>query len=277
MTSRIIQFSHRTLYNSKQKIKSKIIIIFSYNHLNIKAMKQIYLIILAMTLIIAGCSESKIIEPKVLSGETLQALVVSAANQDKKANDSLSSLIDLNIKENYLYNSLKVDSFYLDSVKYFSVLLEYPNPVHNRLAIYDTAANCYLIDKSLNGKLSFEVMELDNSKFLKAVEKFISKDTLILTRVSLYRKIANSINLTYRSFAELKTLKNHFYQTINFISEDTIKTLIQAPKIFKLNSEDVFIFNYADKKYQSNQSLFDSLVYRQIADFNFDPQKPQVK
>jgi hypothetical protein len=240
-------------------------------------MKQIHLIILAIILISAGCSENKIVQPEILSGEALQALVVSAANGDKKANDSLSGLIDLNIEENNLYNFLKVDSFYLDSVKYFSVLIEYPNPVYNRLAIYDTAANCYLIDKSLNGKLSFDVMELDDSKFLKAVENFISKDTLILTRVSLYRKIANSINLVYRSFAELKTLKNNFYQNINFISEDTIKTQIQVPKKFKLNAEDVFVFNSEDKKYQSNQSLFDSLVYRQIADFNFETKKLQVK
>jgi len=239
-------------------------------------MKQIYLIILVTTLIVADCSENKIVEPKILSGNALQALVVSAVNGDKKANDSLSGLVDLDMAETNLYNSLKVDSFYLDSIKYFSVLIEYPNPVYNRLAIYDIAANCYLIDKSLNGKLFFEVLELQNLKLLKVVEKFISKDTLNLTRISLYKKNNNSINLVYRSFAELKTLQNHFYQTIHFISQDTIKTQILVPKKHKLNAEDLFVFNFADKEYQSSQYLFDSLVYREIADFNFEPQKLQL-
>ena len=241
-------------------------------------MKQIYLIILVSALILAGCSESKIVESKILRGNELQALVVSAVNGDKKANDSISGLVDLDMAETNLYNSLKVDSFYLESIKYFSVLIEYPNPVYNRLAIYDSAANCYLIDKSLNGKLSSELLELQDLKLLEVVERFISKDTLMLTRLSLYRKIDNSINLVYRSFAELKTLKNHFYQTIQFISQDTIKTQIFVPKKYKLNMEkDVFVFNLLDQAYRSNQSLFDSLVYREIADFNFEPQKLQIQ
>lgn len=240
-------------------------------------MKPIYLIILVTAMIVAGCSENKILAPRILSGNTLEALIISAANGDRKANDSLSGLIDLNMEEINLYNSLKVDSFYIDTIKYFSVLIEYPNPIYNRFAIYDTTTNCYMIDKSLNGKLSFEVLELQDLKLLKVIEKFISKDTLSLTRISLYEKINNSINLVYRSFAELKRLKNYFYQTIHFISQDTIKTQILVPKKYKLNTEDVFVFSYADKEYHSSQSLFDSLVYQEIADFNFETKKPHIQ
>lgn len=240
-------------------------------------MKPIYLIILVTAMIVAGCSENKILAPRILSGNTLEALIISAANGDRKANDSLSGLIDLNMEEINLYNSLKVDSFYIDTIKYFSVLIEYPNPIYNRFAIYGTTTNCYLIDKSLNGKLSFEVLELQDLKLLKVIEKFISKDTLSLTRISLYEKINNSINLVYRSFAELKRLKNYFYQTIHFISQDTIKTQILVPKKYKLNTEDVFVFSYADKEYHSSQSLFDSLVYQEIADFNFETKKPHIQ
>lgn len=255
--------------------KSKIIAIFSYNHLNFIEMKRIYLIILASILTMVGCFESKKAELKVLSGNALQVMVLNATNGDKKANDSLSGLIDLQMEEINLYNSLEIDSFYLDRIKYFSVLIESPNPVYNRLAIYDSTTNCYLIDKSLNGKLSFEIMDLHDLKLLKVIERFISKDTLSLTRVSLYGKINNSINLVYRSFTELKTLKNHFYQTIHFISEDTIKTQIFIPKKYKLAAGDVFVYNHANKEYHSSQSLFDSLVYRETADFNFEIQKPQ--
>jgi hypothetical protein len=241
-------------------------------------MKQIYLIIATSILTIWGCSETKIVEPKILTGSSLQELVVSATNGDKKANDSLSILMDLQMGENNLYNSLKVDSFYMDSIKYFSVLLEYPNPVYNRLAIYDVTTNCYLIDKSLSGKLTFEIMELQDLKFLKVIEKYISKDTLSVSRLSLYKKIDDAFKLVYRSFAELKTLKNHFYQTINFISADTIKTHIFSQKKYRMDTkDDIFVFNRTEKVYRSNQSLFDSLVIKEIANFDFEIKKPQIQ
>ena len=41
--------------------------------------------------------------------------------------------------------------------------------------------------------------------------------------------------------------------------------------------KDIFVFNLLDQAYRSNQSLFDSLVYREIADFNFEPQKLQIQ
>ena len=240
-------------------------------------MKRIYLIIAASMLTIWGCKESKVAEPKILTGSSLQELVVNASNGNKKANDSLSILMDLQMGENNLYNSLKVDSFYLDSIKYFSVLLEYPNPLYNRLAIYDVTTNCYLIDKSLNGKLTSEIMDVQNLKFLKVIERFISKDTLSVSRVSLYKKIDDAFNLVYRSFAELKTLKNHFYQTINFISEDTIKTQILTQKKYRLDAkDDIFTFNRMEKLYRSNLSLFDSLVIKEITNFDFETKKPQI-
>jgi hypothetical protein len=240
-------------------------------------MKQINLVVFLTLLTIFGCFNKNVEEPKFLSRHGLQALILSAINGNKKANDSLSVLIDLEVAENNDYNSIEVDSFYLDSMKYFSVLLEYPNPIYNRFAVYDSLANCFLIDKSLNGSLSFEVIELQDLTFLKVIERFISKDTLSLSRLSFYKIINKSINLVYRSFAELKTLKKHFYQTINFISEDSIKTQILVPKKYKLNvKEDVFVFDSIHKEYRSNQSLFDKLVYKEIADFDFEILKPQI-
>lgn len=241
-------------------------------------MKLFFLTILISILILAGCSEIKIAGgPKVISGNALQSLVVSATNGDKKANDSLSGLIDIQMSENNLYNSVEVDSFYLDSIKYFSILLEYPNPIYNRFAIYDNAANCFLIDKSLNGKLSFEVMNVQNLRFMKIVERFVAKDTLSLVRLSLFKKIDDSINLVYRSFSELKTLKHQFTQTIYSITSDTIKTRLLAPRKFRLKKDDIFVFDEANKSYRSNESAFDSLVYKEIANFDFEHRKQQIE
>jgi hypothetical protein len=242
-------------------------------------MKQFFLAILISILTLAGCSENKKAGgQKELTRNALQSLVMTATNGDKKANDSLSGLVDIQVPENNFYNSIEVDSFYLDSVKYFSILLEYPNSISNRFAIYDNATNCFLIDKSLNGKLSFEVIDVQNLRFLKIVERFIAKDTFGLVRLSLFRKLDNSINLVFRSFTELKTLKNQFNQTVYSVTSGTIKTKLLVPKKFKLDGkEDVFVFDETNKSYRSNQSSFDSLVYKEIAKFEYEPRRQQIE
>jgi hypothetical protein len=242
-------------------------------------MKLFALIFTLSVIILSGCLNNKIVEePKVLSGVGLQALIISAANGEKHANDSLSGLIDLDLADNTNYYSIRVDSFYIDSIKYFSAILEYPNPIYNRLAIYDTLANCYLIDKSLNGDLSFEALDFGELKFLKIVESFISKDTLSLVKLSFYRKINNSIKLVYRSFAELQTPVDRFYQTINFISVDSITTEITVPKKYKLNfKDDVFAYDSISNFYYSKSNTFDSLVFKEVANFKYEGQKLQIE
>jgi hypothetical protein len=242
-------------------------------------MKRFYFAILVSILILVGCYQVKKAElPLELSGHALQSLVLSAANGDKKANDTLSSLIDIQMPENNLYNSIKVDSFYLDSIKYFSVVLEYPNPIYNRFSIYDRELNCILIDKSLNGKLSSEVIDVQDLRLLKIVERFIAKDTLDLVRLTLYKKVNDSINLVYRGFTELKTPKNQFNQTIYSISQDTIRTRLLVPKKFKLNNnDDLFVFDHSINLFRSNESLFDSLVYKEIAKFDSIPRKQRIE
>ncbi len=234
-------------------------------------------IFLAVILTINGCTENKIEIPRKLDGTELHYLVIKAANGNKVANDSLSSLINLDSKNKNQFNSLAVDSFYLQNVKYFSVLMEYPNPIFNYFAIYDEFTNCYLIDKSLNGKLTFEMINVSELNFLKVTEQFISKDTLQLVRLSLYQKFDESFKLVYRSFAELRTPGYQFNQTIVSVSSDTIKTKILFPKRYKSKfNEDVFIFDSANQIYKSNQSLFDSLVYKEVAEFDINIQKPTL-
>lgn len=234
-------------------------------------------IFLAVMLIIISCTENKIEIPRKLDGVELYNLVIKAANGNKVANDSLSGLINFDSKYKNQFNSLDLDSFYLQNVKYFSVLMEYPNPIFNYFAIYDELTNCYLIDKSLNGKLTFEMLNFSELSFLKVTEQFISKDTLQLVRLSLYQKFDESFKLVYRSFAKLSTPKYQFNQTIISITSDTIKTKILVPKKFKLKfDEDVFIFDSANQIFKSNQSLFDSLVYKVVSEFDINIQKPTL-
>ncbi len=83
-------------------------------------MKIILFPILASILAIVSCSETrKADESKELTGNSLHSLVINATNGDTTANYSLSGLIDPELVENNLYNFIKVDSFYLDNLKYF--------------------------------------------------------------------------------------------------------------------------------------------------------------
>lgn len=219
-------------------------------------------------LLLSGCMNKEIAPPKVLTGNGLKNLVIDCTFGSNAANDSLSGLIDLSQTDNLNYNFLKIDSIDIDSNKYFIVLIEYPNSIYNRLAVYDTLANCYLIDKSLNGFLFYEILDINKSNFIKLVERFTVKNDLVLSRLSLYKKIQNNFILVYRSYAELRTPSKQFYQTIDYFSEDTIKTKIVFPKRYKFESdEDVYVFNNFRHAYLSEQSNFDSLVTREVSKF----------
>ena len=239
--------------------------------------KYFKFILLALTLL-WGCKESKISAPaKPLDVNDLSSLVLKAINGDRKANDSLSGLIETELIENAAYNSLTVDSFSVDTLNFFYVLLEYPNQIFNRLAFYDDKTNCYLIDKSLNGKISVDVLEVQELKFLKVIESFLVKDTLEVIRLSFYKNIAQTIKLVYRNFAQLKTPKQTFIQTITSIAGDTIKTKLTVPKKVKITSEeDFFFYDGIENYYKSSNSLFDSLVIKEINNFEIETHKPNI-
>ena len=253
-------------------------LLFFSRTFNIYQMTKYLNFILLSILFIYGCSETKnAAPPKPLTVTDLSSLVLKAINGNIKANDSLSGLIDLAQFEHEVYNTLKVDSFNVDTLKYFYVLIEYPNSIYNRLSFYDEKTNCYLIDKSLNGNLSIDILEIHNLTLLRLVEYFIAKDTLEVKRLSLYKNVGGAVKLVYRSFAELKMPKQVFIQTITSISEDTIKTNLTVPPKVKVASlQDIFFFDNITNNYKSNFSMFDSLVIKEINAFESEIQKPNI-
>lgn len=242
-------------------------------------MTKYVIFILLAVIFLFGCTETKnILPPKPLTANDLSSLVLKAINGDRKANDSLSGLVDTKLQESETYTSISVDSFSVDTMRYFYVLVEYPNPLLNRLAFYDEKTNCYLIDKSLNGNLVIDVLPIQNTKLVKVVEHFIVKDTLEVNRLSLYRPVDSSIKLVYRSFAELKTPKHTLLQTITSLSDDTIKTQITVPKKIKIDSnEDLFFYDRSSNEYKSIFYIFDTLVRQTISDFEIEVKKPVLQ
>ena len=114
------------------------------------------LFLLLISLEFISCSEQKTETiTRRYTEDQIRSFVYNAVKGDKNANDSLSGLIDYYLPVNDKFNNLDIKQFVSSNGKhFFTVLLEYPNPVYNRFAIYDSVLNALLFDKSLNGKLS---------------------------------------------------------------------------------------------------------------------------
>ncbi len=142
---------------------------------------------LVLILIFISCSDrTEIPESGVVDGNMLQSLVNEAVSGSIGANRLLSGLIDDDISGRRDYNQVKIDSFYLEGRTFFSVIVEYPNPVLNLFAVYDQYLEFYLLDKSLNGNISAKWKKLDDKNLILVSERFTSKDILKLERFSIY-------------------------------------------------------------------------------------------
>jgi len=211
---------------------------------------------------------------------TLRELIIEAANGSKKANDSLSNFFNLDIPANKNFNELYIDSINTNSgKKFFLILLEHPNPVYNRFAVFDNKLNAYIIDKSLTGWLNQEVIGTDDLKFLKITETFKSKDLIELDRMSLYKITDDSVFLSFRSFTRLTEPRKEFFQKVVKINEDTILTQLSGnPGLsgsFKIKA-DTFIINSANI-YLSSNELFDNFIKNEIFKFKHETEGLQIE
>lgn len=242
-------------------------------------MKRLFIISLAL-MIFSGCSilnKGRKSEPEYNSF-SLRAIVEKAINGDTAANKKLSYLADLNLPVKASYNSFTIDSLKIKSgKKYYLVLLNYPNPVYNRFAVYDSTLRLYLLDKSLNGNIYESVIDLNGQTIVKILEDFISKDVLTVNRLSLYRIDAGSTQMIFRTFTKLAEPKIEFDQKITEISTDRIKTEITSTKSSEINDKgDVFAYDYSTGKYNSPNNLFTGFVIDRIKNFNQKVEKPEI-
>jgi len=241
-------------------------------------MKCYQLIFLSIVLILYGCTPKENQIAKKVSSSYIQSLVQSAIDSNAIANNNLSGLIDFNLPLNKNYNSLKVDSINLNSGEvYFFVLLEYPNPVYNRFAVYDTSLTLLLLDKSLNGNLTAESITLSGRQFIKVNEGFISKDVLVLNRLSLYEPDSSKVNLVFRTHTKLAKPDIEYFQEIKELNDNLITTKMSSSTDSPINDfEDVFNYDSTLKKYKSEKETFDLFVKKEIAEFEHDTEKSQL-
>lgn len=236
--------------------------------------------LLLIAILFGGCNYSnkpKTILPAYNSG-TIKDMVIRAISGDTSANKKLNNLIDLNIPVNNDYNTLVIDSLNVKiNKKIYIVLLNYPNPIYNRFAVYDTALNIYLIDKSLNGYINESVISLKEKKLIKVSENFLSKDILQVSRISLYQVNDTSAVLSLRTFTKLIEPKNFFNQKITGFSAEQINTELSSSKVSPISGKtDIFQYDNSKRKYISTSNTFDNFVIDRIKNYKSNSDKPEI-
>lgn len=222
---------------------------------------------LTLLFITAGCSSESDVKP--FSGKDLIQLVESAAAGNEAVNERLGKLFDYSLPINSSWNIFYIDSLTAKNrLKFYYLVLESPNPVYNRFAVYDSLGHLYLLDKSLNGNLSVFTGQLDSIPYFRVTESFRTKDTIIVRRLSIYSYHFTTYSLAFRSFTYYKENSIEREQYIESISLEKIKTKFRTePKSDFAYEGEVFTYDPAAEAYQSKYRYFDSMVVKRIAGF----------
>lgn len=237
----------------------------------------ILFLLLAAILLAGGCEAEKRPGPP-FSAENFKLFYEKAKSGDKVLNDSLRGIVDLTLPQQIKYNKMVFDSILTKDRKHlYSVLIEYENPVFNRFAVYDSAYNLYLMDKSLNGYLSYSKGSIDSIQYFEVLENFRSKDDINLKRLSIYTLRKNEFELAWRSYIEYAIETEYRQQLIEALTPAIITTRIEVePKLKLVDFKDTFFFDSTTNSYESNKRVFDRLVDGWVAKYKKNVSDSQI-
>ena len=240
--------------------------------------KNLFIILFAV-LFLYSCSENPKEEgPEKIDGKILSKLSEDALWGSEKANYRLSGLVKPDTPSPNEYNQLKIDSIVTkEGIKFYSILIEYPNPIHNVLAVYDENLLLYLLDNSLNGNIVTEWKNISGKIYLIASENFVSKDILKLSRISLYTMINGKFYRVFLSFTKLDKAGKIYQQSIENIDDNNIVTRLSSNPKTKLNNiKDTFNFNSFENKYISEKDVFTNFILNEIKNAKWSIEKPEL-
>ena len=246
---------------------------------NIKFMTQKLIVFLLITIFAVSCGEKKKVEPPlVVDGKILKKMVEEALWGSKKSNINLSGLVRADTPSPKEANRIIIDSTdYKISNKLYTVLIEYPDPQYNILAVYDKNLVLYLQDNSLNGNIVTDWRTLSNKLYLVASEDFLAKDFLKLSRISLYTFIDTKLDLVFRAFTKYDKADETYLQKVETIDDNKITTLITVNKKSKLNNvTDTFNFDTMESKYISTQNILNEFIMSEISKADWKLEKPEL-
>ena len=221
------------------------------------------MIFLSAFIFITGCRQKQEIR-RPADIPSIDKTILRAKEGIISANDSVSTLLGLSLFANNNYNKLKTDSLVLPSGKYFTILIEYPNPVNNKFGIYDDTLKTLLLDRSLYGELDESIITVNSKKYIKVDEGFTVKEINEISRISLYEIRNDSAYLIFRTFTRFKEPGAEYTQKIIEISGNRIVTKINSSNDELSESEDIFEFDKNSNSYVSRQNLFTNFIKRQL-------------
>ncbi len=214
-------------------------------------------ILLIGAVCLSGCRYFSRNEPVKWDAHRFQAAVLAAMNGDAVTNDSLHGLFDLNTSSTDASNMVHIDSTIVNKAKYYTLLIEYPNPLYNRFAVYDTSFRLLLLDKSLNGNLSQKFTGNDVMSFVAVTEKFRSKDSIKLERVNFYMIRNLTVTKTLSTFVSYEDGKSILAQSIDNIDGTTINTSYscQPTNLLALSGDSYAVDLSSGKSRAANSEL----------------------
>jgi hypothetical protein len=226
--------------------------------------KLILILPLSLFIYLAGCSEPVKITPRYIKNDQqLKDLVIKAAKGDHEINDSLSLLIDPAFPVTGGYNQIITKEISISGGNnYYYVLMEHPNPVYNRAAVYDSALNLYFLTKDLNGSLGIEQLSLSGFEFLMLKESFLTKDVININRIHLIKLDTSKVYPILDLYTGIKTPKLEYRQIIEELNSGRIKTKIteQGKKTTSYKG-DVFVYMPAQKRFVSETNYFKQIIF----------------
>ena len=235
--------------------------------------KFFFTILTVAFLLIAGCD----LDNERIDKSDFENLISEAIAGDQDANTKLQGLLTSKHMGKSDYNQLFIDELRAIDKIYYSVILEYSDPRLNVFAIYDDNLNFYLLDKSLNGYLNSEWIEVGTRKFVFLQERFFTKDVLSIDRLSIYELSLNIASLVYRSPSRFVKSNDLSYQKVESITNDYLVTKVSGTKDNQINNQlDTFYFNSDSKKYLSKLDLFDNYIKEEVKNFIWITTKPQI-
>jgi len=221
-------------------------------------------ILLIFALVFTACKKEIKEEPFVFNGSSFLELVTDAISGNAASKKNLQGLHNFNVPLNS-YNKILVDSILINNIRYYALLMENKNPLHNLFAIVDDDLNVLIKDESLNGYLNLNFKKSGSRIFAVITEDFISKEVVNLKRISYYSLENHNSELAFRIFTDIVTNEKEAEQIITGISDSLITTNIIFTKPEDGRSlKDIFNYNIGLQKYVSNKNLFDSLVVREL-------------
>lgn len=221
------------------------------------------MIFLSVVILIIGCGQ----KPEIRHPANIPAIertIQRAKEGVLSANDTVSTLLGLSLYINKNFNKLKVDSLVLPSGKYFTILIEYPNPVNNKFGVYDDTLKTLLLDRSLYGELDEKVITINSRKYIKVDEGFTVKNIYEISRLSLYETGNDRANLIFRTFTRLKEPGTIYTQKIIEFSDSKIVTKINSTNGDLNDKGDIFEFDKNSNSYVSEQNLFTNFIKQQL-------------